>query len=185
MLLKISRTPIVYCFSRDFLTVRQQATGASIIGQPRRNMNSRSVAPYPPNEPIYDYKKGSPERVALEAALKELRSAVHEVPIIIGGKEIKTSKFGEQAIPHEHNHVLARFSIAGEAEVKLAIESSLKARKEWAAMSLDHRIAIFLKAADLLTGPWRAKVSAATILGQSKNFFQSEIDCICEVPTAF
>jgi 1-pyrroline-5-carboxylate dehydrogenase len=149
----------------------------------KRLMNTRSVIGYPANEPILEYKKGTPERDLLVKAIAELRANVTEIPVVINGKQIKTGKLGEQHIPHDHKHVLARYHQAGPAEVQAAIDASLKARAEWAAMPMDHRLAIFLKAADLLSGPWRYKLLAATILGQSKNYYQAEIDTICEVCT--
>lgn len=144
-------------------------------------MNTRSVISYPANEPILEYRAGTPERALLQKAIADLRAAPTEIPIVINGVEIKTGKVGEQNIPHDHKHVLARYHQAGAAEIQSAIDASLKARAAWAAMPMDHRLAIFLKAADLLAGPWRYKMLAATILGQSKNYFQAEIDCICEV----
>jgi len=138
--------------------------------------------PYPPNEPILEYRKGSPERVAVEKEIAHLRSTKLDIPIIIGGKEIRTSNpTGVAVIPHQHAHVLATVHQATADHVKQAIEESLRARAEWAAMPFDHRVAVFMKAADLLAGPWRAKVMAATMLGQSKNLFQAEIDCSCEL----
>lgn len=134
------------------------------------------------NEPILGYKKGSAERVALEKELARQRKEVKKIPLIIGGKEVNTGVQGQVVIPHEHSHVLATYEKAGAKEVEMAVAAALEARKVWSKVSLDDRMAIFLKAADLLSAPhWRAKLNAATMLGQSKNMFQAEIDSACEL----
>lgn len=126
--------------------------------------------------------KGSAELGHLQKELKRQRETVLEIPLIIGGKEVRTGDLGKVVIPHEHSHVLAKYHKASAEHVKEAIESSIEARKEWSLMSMDDRLAIFMKAADLLASPkWRSRVNAATILGQSKNFFQAEIDSACEL----
>lgn len=165
------------------LFTRSTLSNKHHILRQKREMASytRSHVPYPENEPILQYRKGTPERAALEQAINELRANPVEIPIIIGGKEIKTGSIGTQVIPHDHQHILARYHKATENEVKLAIETSLKAKEEWASMPFDHRVSIFLKAAELLSTTWRYKMLAATILGQSKNYFQAEIDCTCEL----
>ncbi|MCP4421930.1 MAG: aldehyde dehydrogenase family protein, partial [Chloroflexi bacterium] len=104
-----------------------------------------------------------------------------EVPLIIGGEEVRTGNTAEMLIPHNHGHVLGTYHKAGAKEVNMAIEAALKARQEWADMPWEHRAAIFLKAADLLAGPWRSTINAATMLGQSKTAFQAEIDAACEL----
>lgn len=136
----------------------------------------------PINEPIYGYKQGSPERIALEKEIKRQRSIKLDIPMLIGGREVRSNEQGKVVIPHEHSHVLATYHRASDEHVKEAIEAAAKAREEWARMPMDDRLAIFSKAADLLAAPeWRAKLNAATILGQSKNFFQAEIDAACEL----
>lgn len=137
--------------------------------------------PTPVNEPILDYAPGSPEKQSLKAKLAELSGKEIEIPLIIGGKEIKTGKLGTCVMPHDHGHVLARFHMAGEKEVNLAIKSSLEAWKSWSKTSLQERADILLKAADLLSGPWRDIMNAATMLNMSKNAFQAEIDAACEL----
>ncbi|MDP6532999.1 MAG: L-glutamate gamma-semialdehyde dehydrogenase [Candidatus Marinimicrobia bacterium] len=137
--------------------------------------------PTPVNEPILDYTPGSPEKQSLKAKLAELSGKEIEIPLIIGGKEIKTGKLGTCVMPHDHGHVLARFHMAGEKEVNLAIKSSLEAWKSWSKTSLQERADILLKAADLLSGPWRDIMNAATMLNMSKNAFQAEIDAACEL----
>lgn len=135
----------------------------------------------PINEPIKDYLKGSSERIALENKLKELKEQVIEIPLVIGGKEIKTGKVKEFTMPHNHGHVLARYHTASEKELKMAVEASMEAKKVWHEMSWKHRAGIFMKAAELLAGPWRATINAATMLGQSKTAHQAEIDAACEL----
>lgn len=137
--------------------------------------------PSPINEPILGYLPNSSERSLLKAELSRVEAEVVEIPCIIGGKEIRTGKIYEVKMPHDHHHVLAKVHLAGAEEVKLAIEAALKAKKEWERLPWFERAKIFLKAADLLAGPWRAKLNAATMLGQSKNPYQAEIDSACEL----
>jgi len=134
----------------------------------------------PKNESYLSYAPGTPERKALKEQLKELRSEVIEIPAIIGGKEVKTDRTFDVVMPHNHKHKLATAYYCGGKEVKMAIEAALEARKKWAAMPWEERVAIFQKAADLLTGPWRYKMNAATMLGQSKTPHQSEIESVGE-----
>jgi 1-pyrroline-5-carboxylate dehydrogenase len=141
----------------------------------------RSRVPNPVNEPVLGYLKGSPEREELQKTLQKMRSEVLEIPVIIGGKEIRTGNLGEARIPHDHKHLLAKWHKAGKEEIKLAIETALKAREMWSKMPNDERFSIFLKMAELLSGPYRQILNASTILGQSKNFFQAEIDSACEL----
>ncbi|MFA6770072.1 MAG: L-glutamate gamma-semialdehyde dehydrogenase [Bacteroidales bacterium] len=134
----------------------------------------------PENEPIKEYLKGSPERVALDAELKRQSSEQLEIPLIIGGKEVFTGETGKVVMPHNHKHTLAIYHKAGKKEIKDAIAASMAAHKAWANLSWVTRATILLKAADLITIKYRATLSAATMLGQSKNIYQSEIDAICE-----
>lgn len=137
--------------------------------------------PKPTNEPIYSYAPGTKEKQLLKEKLKELRENPVEIPVIIGGKEYKTGDMGEVRAPHNHNLVLARYHKATPELVEKAIEEALKAREEWAKMDWHQRASVFLKAAELLSGPWRYVLNAATMLGQSKNAFQAEIDSACEL----
>ena len=137
--------------------------------------------PHPVNEPVKNYAPGSPERASLAAKAKEMAAQKIEIPLIIGGKEVRTGKMGKAVMPHEHGHVLADVHLGGEAEVKLAIEAAAKAKAEWAAMPWEARVSIFLKMADLLAGPYRDTLNAATMLGQSKTCHQAEIDSACEL----
>lgn len=135
----------------------------------------------PVNEPIKGYMPGSPETVALKAELERQLANPVEVPLIIGGKEIRTENKANMICPHDHQKVLGQYYIAGEKELLMAIDAAEAAREEWESMPWEHRATIFLKAADLLTVKYRAKLSAACMLGQSKNPYQSEIDVICEM----
>ncbi|MFQ5610975.1 MAG: L-glutamate gamma-semialdehyde dehydrogenase [Anaerolineae bacterium] len=143
--------------------------------------NAYFQVPEPYNEPVLSYKPGSAEREALKAKLVEMGSRQIEVPLIIGGREIKTGHTAEMGLPHNHSHKMGVYHQAGEKEVAMAIEAALAARKTWAEMPWEDRASIFLKAADLLAGPWRSTLNAATMLGQSKTVHQAEIDSACEL----
>jgi 1-pyrroline-5-carboxylate dehydrogenase len=143
--------------------------------------NAYFKVPNPVNEPVKLYKPGSAEREELKKKLSELKSKQIEVPLIIGGEEVKTGDTAEMRIPHDHSHVLGIYHKAGKKEVGMAIEAALEGRKEWAEMPWEQRVSVFLKMADLLAGSWRATVNAATMLGQSKVVHQAEIDSACEL----
>jgi 1-pyrroline-5-carboxylate dehydrogenase len=136
--------------------------------------------PAPQNEPIKLYAPGSKEREELKKALTEARSFVKEIPMIINGKPVKTGELAKLVPPHDISHVLAHYHKGTHEHVSLAIEAALQVREQWEAMSWEHRSSIFLKAAELIAGPYRAKLNAATMLGQSKNVYQAEIDAACE-----
>ena len=133
------------------------------------------------NEPIKSYAAGSPERASLQAKYDEMAAQTIEIPLIIGGQEIRTGDTENCVMPHDHQHVLATYHKTGETEANLAIDTALESWKIWSKTSLDKRTAIFRKAADLLAGPWRDTINAATMLNQSKNVFQAEIDAACEL----
>ncbi|MCE5335440.1 MAG: L-glutamate gamma-semialdehyde dehydrogenase, partial [Desulfobacteraceae bacterium] len=135
----------------------------------------------PPNEPIKNYAPGSPEREELKKTLSEMRGKRLEIPLIVGGKEIRTGATAQSVMPHNHVHVLADYHIAGAEEVRLAIRAAIAARRQWAAMDWQERAAVFLKAADLVSGPYRATMNSTAILGHSKNVFQAEIDAAAEL----
>lgn len=143
-------------------------------------MISISTPPKPVNEEIKSYSPGSPERVLLEAALSELKSVIREIPMIIGGKEIKTGNLEPIHAPHDHQAILAHYHMGTGEHVKLAIEAALTAREQWSQTSWEQRASVFLKAASLLSGPFRYKINASTMLGQSKNIHQAEIDAAAE-----
>ena len=133
------------------------------------------------NEPVKSYAAGSPERASLQAKYDELAAQTIEIPLIIGGQEIRTGDTENCVMPHDHQHVLATYHKTGETEANLAIDTAMESWKIWSKTSLDKRTAIFRKAADLLAGPWRDTINAATMLNQSKNVFQAEIDAACEL----
>lgn len=137
--------------------------------------------PVPVNEPVKQYAAGSPERKELQAMLKTLRSQQMDIPMYIGSKEVRSNNKVRIAPPHDHKHTLGYFHKTEKKHIELAITAALAAKEKWAALSWEHRASIFLKAADLIAGPYRAKLNAATMLGQSKNAFQAEIDSACEI----
>lgn len=143
--------------------------------------NAYFRVPTPTNEPIKSYKPGSPEREELKRKIAELKNQKVEIPLIIGGEEVKTGNTEEIVIPHNKKHVLGFYHKAGKKEVEMAIEAALEARKTWSEMPWEQRVSIFLKMAELLAGPWRSTINAATMLGQSKTVFQAEIDSACEL----
>ena len=137
--------------------------------------------PTPQNEPVLSYAPGSPERVELKRTLKDLSARVLEIPVVVGGREVRTGKTVDAVMPHCHRHVLAKVHQAGPKEIEDAIAAAREAWREWSAWSLERRAAVFLKAADLLATRHRAIVNAATMLGQSKTAHQAEIDAACEL----
>ncbi|WP_200975460.1 L-glutamate gamma-semialdehyde dehydrogenase [Echinicola sp. 20G] len=137
--------------------------------------------PEPKNEPVFDYAPGSKERAALQAALKEARSQEVDVPMYIGSEEVRTGNKLPLSPPHDHQHILGYFHEGDKSHVEQAINAALGAKEAWETMEWEQRAAIFLKAADLIAGPYRYKMNAATMLGQSKNAFQAEIDSACEI----
>lgn len=137
--------------------------------------------PVATNEPVKSYEPGSAEREELLSTYQAMYNSTTDVPLYIGGETIHTSEKINMVPPHDHQHVLGQYSMATAEHVNMAIDAALAAREEWAAMPWHQRVAIFLKAADLLAGPFRAKINAATMLAQSKNVFQAEIDAACEL----
>ena len=137
--------------------------------------------PAPINEPVKEYRVGSPEREALKKALNEFRNKETDIPMYIGGEEVRTNNKLRVSPPHDHQHTLGFFHEGDTQHVQQAIEAALQAKEAWANLSWEHRASIFLKAADLLAGPYRAQINAATMLGQSKNAYQAEIDAACEL----
>ncbi len=138
------------------------------------------IIPYPENEPVLSYAPGSPEKQALKAALKAAKAQKADLPMIINGKEVRTDEKVAIHPPHETEHVLGHYHKGSADHVHQAINAALAAKPKWEAMPWEQRASIFLKAAELLAGPYRAKMNAATMLGQSKNAFQAEIDAACE-----
>lgn len=137
--------------------------------------------PKPVNEPVKSYAPGSSEKKELKAMLEHLRSVEMDIPMYIGGKEIRSNDKVRLSPPHDHKHTLGHFHKSNKQHVTDAIQAALAAKSKWENLSWEHRASIFLKAADLISGPYRAKLNAATMLGQSKNAFQAEIDSACEI----
>ena len=133
------------------------------------------------NEPVKSYAPGSPERDELISTYKKMYAENVDIPFYIGGKEIRTGNTVDINPPHDHKHKVGQFHLAERSHIEEAVESVLKAREKWAATPWQDRAAIFLKAAELLAGPYRARMNAATMIGQSKNVFQAEIDSACEM----
>ena len=143
--------------------------------------NGNRRVPAPINEPVKSYAPGSPERVTLKERLASMSAERVEIPLIIGGKEVRTGDLTQAVMPHDHRHVLADWHRAAPANVDQAIAAALAAGKDWAHWAWEDRAAVFLKAAELLTTTWRQTLNAATMLGQSKTAFQAEIDAACEL----
>ena len=137
--------------------------------------------PFAENEPINSYAPGTSEREALKAALKEARAEKVDVPMYIGADEVRTGNTKPMSPPHDHQHILGHFHEGDASHVEQAIEAALAAKQQWADLSWEHRASVFLKAAELISGPYRNKINAATMLGQSKNAYQAEIDSACEL----
>ena len=133
------------------------------------------------NEPVKDYAPGSPERSDIKAELEAMSGQQIEMPLIIGGKDVRTGQLEPAVMPHRHSHVLGMAHLAGQEEVLSAIAAANKAWPDWSQRPWTERAAVFLKAAELLSGPWRYKLNAATMLGQSKTVHQAEIDSAAEL----
>lgn len=134
----------------------------------------------PENEPTLSYLKGSTEREEVISTYRNMYESQVNVPLYLGNEEVFTQKRKSITPPHDHQHVVGSYSLAEKSHVSQAINSSLEARNKWADMDWEHRISVFLKAAELISGPYRAKINAGTMIGQSKNIFQAEIDAACE-----
>jgi 1-pyrroline-5-carboxylate dehydrogenase len=137
--------------------------------------------PAPVNEPVYNYAPGSKERILLKEAISTAYATQRDIPMIIGGKEVRTDKKVAICPPHNHEHILGYYHEGTRAHVEQSIDAALAAKAKWESTAWEHRAAIFLKAAELISGPYRYKLNAATMLGQSKNAYQAEIDSACEM----
>jgi len=135
----------------------------------------------PANEPVKSYAPGSPEKRELKQELQRLAGETVEIPLLIGGEEVRTGKTGKCVMPHDHQHLLGTYHKAGPAEVEKAIAAAREAKNDWAALPWEERATVFLKAGELLATRYRPLLNAATMLGQSKNVFQAEIDSACEL----
>jgi 1-pyrroline-5-carboxylate dehydrogenase len=136
---------------------------------------------YPTNEPVRSYEAQSPDRKALKNQLTQMSAENVEIPCFIGGQEVRTGEKHPVVMPHDHRHVLAHFHMAGSSEMEMAVKAAQKAKPAWEALGWESRASIFLKAADLIAGPYRNLLNASTMLGQSKNAYQAEIDAACEL----
>ncbi|MBP6759517.1 MAG: aldehyde dehydrogenase family protein, partial [Flavobacterium sp.] len=132
------------------------------------------------NEPVKSYAPNSPEKAAVLAAYKQMWNTKIDVPLYIGNEEIRTGNTRNMTAPHDHKHVVGTYHLAEKAHIEKAIANALDAKSKWANMAWEQRAAIFLKAAELIAGPYRAKINAATMIAQSKNIYQAEIDAACE-----
>jgi 1-pyrroline-5-carboxylate dehydrogenase len=139
------------------------------------------TVPSPKNEPVLSYAPGSRERKLLQQALQDARSKELDIPMYIGGEEVRTGKKKKLSPPHDHQHVLGYFHEGDKQHIEQAVQAALNAKELWTKLGWEHRASIFLKAADLLAGPYRPIINAATMLGQSKNAYQAEIDSACEL----
>jgi 1-pyrroline-5-carboxylate dehydrogenase len=148
---------------------------------PLAGFNGTRRVPDPVNEPVKSYAPGSPERAALKARLAKMANERVEIPIIVGGREVRTGNTAKAVMPHDHRHVLADWHKATPDHVRAAVDAAREARAEWANWAWEDRAAVFLKAAELLATTWRSTLNAATMLGQSKTVFQAEIDSACEL----
>jgi 1-pyrroline-5-carboxylate dehydrogenase len=144
-------------------------------------MNAIVKVPRPQNEPVYSYEPGSPEKAALKAQLEKMLSETLDIPLIIGGKEVRTGNLADCRCPHDHNHLLAQYHKAGPEEIELAVQEAKKAWGEWSEMDWISRASVFLRAAELLATQYRDILNAATMLDQSKTPHQAEIDSACEL----
>ena len=147
----------------------------------RSNFNGVRRVPAPVNEPVKSYAPGSPERAELKARLETMSGERVDIPLVIGGREVRTGRTAQAVMPHAHSHVLADWHRASAEHVTQAIDAAREARREWANWAWEDRAAVFLRAAELLATSWRATMNAATMLGQSKTAFQAEIDSACEL----
>ena len=143
--------------------------------------NAVFKVPEPTNEPVRSYAPGTPEKASIKARLKEVLAEQIEIPLIIGGREVRSGNTGTQVCPHDHGHVLATYHKAGQAEVEQAARAAAEAWHDWSEMDWEARASVILKAAELLAGPWRDTLNAATMLNQSKTVYQAEIDEITMV----
>jgi 1-pyrroline-5-carboxylate dehydrogenase len=168
--------------SNSSVSVRESAAERSTeIQSGHASFAGTARIPAPVNDPNLTYLPGSPERAELKARLAKMVSERIDIPIIIGGQEIRTGRLARAVMPHDHGHVLAEWHMADAAHVHQALKAAADARAEWASWSLHERAAVFLRAAELLTTTWRSTINAATMLGQSKTVFQSEIDAASEM----
>jgi 1-pyrroline-5-carboxylate dehydrogenase len=151
------------------------------VSELRGSFSGNRRVPPPVNEPVRSYAPGSPERSELKERLQSMAGERIEIPLVVGGRELRTGRTGQVVMPHDHRHVLADYHLAEREQVLAAVEAARQAQREWASWAWEDRVAVFLRAAELLSTSWRATLNAATMLGQSKTAFQAEIDSACEL----
>jgi 1-pyrroline-5-carboxylate dehydrogenase len=162
--------------------VHPGSTSASTSPSPAlASFNGTRRVPAPLNEPTRSYAPGSPERASLKARLKAMAGETADIPLVIGGRDVRTGNVGKAVMPHDHRHVLGEYHKATPELVAHAVDAARAARREWASWPWEDRAAVLLKAAELLTTSWRDTLNASTMLGQSKTAFQAEIDAACEI----
>src|SRR6185295_8469473 len=144
-------------------------------------MNGFSRVPQPINDPVRSYAPGTPERQSIKKKLAAMSSEKIDIPLLIGGKEVRTGDTGTQTMPHRHKHVLATWHKAGVKEIQLAVKAAKDARHDWSNWKFEDRAAVFTRAAELLATTWRDNLNGATMLCQSKTIHQAEIDAACEM----
>ncbi|HEX5651396.1 MAG TPA: L-glutamate gamma-semialdehyde dehydrogenase [Steroidobacteraceae bacterium] len=144
-------------------------------------MKHTTNLPIPRNEPVQDYLPGSPQRARLKAAIADVEAGAAEIPGLVGARHVHTARTVDVTSPHHHARVVAKLHQLGDEDVRAAIDAAVEAQRDWSTWSLERRAGVFLKAADLIAGPWRDRLNAATMVGQSKTVVQSEIDVACEL----
>jgi 1-pyrroline-5-carboxylate dehydrogenase len=144
-------------------------------------MKQASNVPVPRNEPVQDYAPGTPQRARLKAAIAAVEAEVAEIPGLVAGREVHGPRTVDVTAPHRHRHVLAQLHQLDDVAVRSAIDAAVEAQRDWSACAFEQRAAVFLRAADLIAGPWRERLNAATMVGQSKTVVQAEIDVACEL----
>ncbi len=150
-----------------------------------KGIAARIPVPAPANEPVRSYAPGDPHRESLKRRLAELSGELLDIPCVVGGREVRTGALADVVMPHRHSHLLARWHRAAADQARDAVAAAMAARAEWSSWPFEERAAVFLRAADLLSGPWRDTLNAATMLGQGKTAFQAEIDAACEMADFF
>ncbi len=163
------------------MTAQKQVDTMLSLPTSRMLHSNFAKLPEPRHEPVLDYELGSPERASLKRSLAALAAEKHTIPLQVGEHSVETGRFAQAVMPHDHKHVLAEAHLAGPAETRAAITAALEAAHDWSRTSWTERASVFLKAADLLSGPWRDRLNAATMLGQSKTVHQAEIDSAAEL----
>src|SRR5215831_17192866 len=157
-----------------------QSVAYSLLVDWNKEVEMTYRIPVPVNDPILSYAPGTAERKSLKNKLAAMSAMQIEIPLVIGGKEVRTGDTATQVMPHKHGHVLATWHKAGPREVEQAVKAATEARREWGSWNFEDRASVFLRAAELMSSTWRSTINASTMLNQSKTAHQSEIDAVCE-----